>query len=94
MASERPFSTLHSAKGLEFETVFIAGAADSIIPHERSKTDAELEEERRLLYVGVTRAMNALYISFPKTRYDKEMKDFKVYRIRCDGTMYEEIVIS
>jgi DNA helicase-2/ATP-dependent DNA helicase PcrA len=67
-------STLHSAKGLEFDTVFIAGAVESVIPHERSKTDAELEEERRLLYVGVTRAKNHLYIYIPKTRYDKEMK--------------------
>lgn len=67
-------TTLHSAKGLEFDTVFIAGVAEGIIPHERSKTDAELEEERRLLYVGVTRARDTLYLSMPRTRYDKVMK--------------------
>jgi DNA helicase-2/ATP-dependent DNA helicase PcrA len=65
---------MHSAKGLEYQHVFIAGAVEDLIPHERSKTDAEVEEERRLLYVGVTRAKNALYISVPKMRYDKKVK--------------------
>ncbi|MDR1664808.1 MAG: ATP-dependent helicase, partial [Clostridiales bacterium] len=67
-------TTLHSAKGLEFGTVFIAGAVDGVIPHERSKTEAELEEERRLLYVGVTRAKDALYVSATRMRYDKTVK--------------------
>jgi DNA helicase-2/ATP-dependent DNA helicase PcrA len=64
-------TTLHSAKGLEFDTVFIAGAVEGVIPHERSKTEPELEEERRLLYVGVTRARETLYLSVLRTRYDK-----------------------
>jgi DNA helicase-2/ATP-dependent DNA helicase PcrA len=67
-------TTMHGAKGLEYQHVFIAGAVEDLIPHERSKTSAELEEERRLLYVGVTRAKTALYISVPKTRYDKKVK--------------------
>jgi DNA helicase-2/ATP-dependent DNA helicase PcrA len=67
-------TTMHGAKGLEYRHVFIAGAVEDLIPHERSKTAAELEEERRLLYVGVTRAKDALYISVPQTRYDKKAK--------------------
>jgi DNA helicase-2/ATP-dependent DNA helicase PcrA len=67
-------STMHSAKGLEFDTVYITGAVDGVIPHERSKTDAEIEEERRLLYVAATRAKQMLYISAPTLRYEKPVK--------------------
>ncbi|MCL2377693.1 MAG: ATP-dependent helicase [Defluviitaleaceae bacterium] len=67
-------TTLHSAKGLEFDRVFIAGAVEDVIPYVRSKTDADIEEERRLLYVGVTRARHELYISTIKTRYDKKVE--------------------
>jgi len=67
-------TTLHSAKGLEFEHVFIAGAIEELIPSARSKTVAEIEEERRLLYVGLTRAKKELYISTIKSRYDKPSK--------------------
>ena len=67
-------STMHSAKGLEFETVFIAGAVEGNIPHEKSKTTPEIEEERRLLYVGLTRAKRNLYISIIKKRYETEVK--------------------
>jgi DNA helicase II / ATP-dependent DNA helicase PcrA len=58
-------STVHMAKGLEFDTVFIAGAAEGLLPHIRSiESDAPLEEERRLMYVAMTRARKNLYISF------------------------------
>ncbi|MCL2403998.1 MAG: ATP-dependent helicase [Defluviitaleaceae bacterium] len=67
-------TTLHSAKGLEFDRVFIAGAVEDVIPYVRSKTDTDIEEERRLLYVGVTRARHELYISVIKTRYDKKVE--------------------
>jgi len=67
-------TTLHSAKGLEFERVFIAGVVEEVIPSVRSKTEAEIEEERRLLYVGVTRAKKELYLSTVKSRYDKPAK--------------------
>ena len=56
--------TLHTAKGLEFDTVFLTGLEDGVFPHLRALNDAhELEEERRLAYVGVTRARKRLYLS-------------------------------
>ena len=58
-------STIHLAKGLEFDAVFIAGATEGILPHVRAMdSDSELEEERRLMYVAMTRARNKLFISF------------------------------
>lgn len=61
--------TLHSAKGLEFPLVFIAGMEEGLFPHRRSVSDAGgLEEERRLCYVGATRAMSQLYLSHAEQR--------------------------
>ncbi|NQV07035.1 DNA helicase PcrA [bacterium] len=61
--------TLHNAKGLEFPAVFIGGLEEGIFPHMRSLGDPhELEEERRLAYVGFTRAKQRLYLSFTTTR--------------------------
>jgi DNA helicase-2/ATP-dependent DNA helicase PcrA len=56
--------TLHTAKGLEFDTVFLTGFEDGIFPHQRALVDpAELQEERRLAYVGITRARRRLYLT-------------------------------
>jgi len=61
--------TLHSAKGLEFPTVFIVGLEEGILPHSRSLLSAgEMEEERRLMYVGLTRAKEKIYLLFTRQR--------------------------
>ncbi|OGK25040.1 hypothetical protein A3A46_04220 [Candidatus Roizmanbacteria bacterium RIFCSPLOWO2_01_FULL_37_13] len=62
--------TLHQAKGLEFPVVFIAGVEEGILPHSRSIDDLfSLEEERRLFYVGITRARQRLYITYTNRRF-------------------------
>ena len=61
--------TMHSAKGLEFQVVFIAGMEEGLFPHSRSLFDTyQLEEERRLAYVGITRAKEMLYLTFADRR--------------------------
>jgi DNA helicase-2/ATP-dependent DNA helicase PcrA len=61
--------TLHSAKGLEFPIVFMCGMEDGLFPHQRSISDIDgLEEERRLCYVGTTRAMKQLYLTYAEQR--------------------------
>jgi DNA helicase-2/ATP-dependent DNA helicase PcrA len=84
--------TLHAAKGLEFPVVFLTGLEEGVFPHNRALTDlTELEEERRLAYVGITRAMDRLYFSYamrrtlfgntfahPKSRFLDEMPSVEV----------------
>ena len=70
--------TLHSAKGLEFDTVFLCGLEEGIFPHSRSlDAPSEMEEERRLMYVGITRAKKNLYLSYAKRR--KMWGEYKYY---------------
>ncbi|MCK4934203.1 MAG: UvrD-helicase domain-containing protein [Simkaniaceae bacterium] len=60
--------TFHSAKGLEFPACFLVGLEDHIIPHEKSQTREGIEEERRLMYVAMTRAKNHLFLSMAQKR--------------------------
>lgn len=68
--------TMHKAKGLEFETVFICGTVEGLTPYikDDSASNTDLEEERRLFYVAMTRAKKELYITIPKNRYGKAVK--------------------
>lgn len=66
-------STLHSAKGLEFQQVFLIDVNEEIIPHRKAVLEADIEEERRLLYVGMTRAKKRLHMFYMKERYGKRM---------------------
>jgi len=69
-ANKLTLMTLHSAKGLEFPIVFIPGVEESLIPHEKSLYNQEnLEEERRLFYVGMTRAKQELYLTYAEERF-------------------------
>ena len=74
------FTTMHSAKGLEFKNVYIIGANEGTIPHEKSyeldddeKKSEQIEEERRLMYVAITRAEDKLCISSPQNKYGKKV---------------------
>ena len=60
--------TLHNAKGLEYPVVFIIGFEEGVFPHSRSIDEGNLEEERRLCYVGITRAESRLYLTYTQTR--------------------------
>lgn len=64
--------TLHGAKGLEFDTVFLPQLLEGQLPYKKAVLDADIEEERRLFYVGITRAKNMLVISSSKTLYNKD----------------------
>ena len=61
--------TLHAAKGLEFPVVFIVGMEDGLFPSSRADNQESLEEERRLAYVGMTRAMQKLFLTYAASRY-------------------------
>jgi DNA helicase-2/ATP-dependent DNA helicase PcrA len=97
--------TLHSSKGLEFDTVFIIGMEEGLLPHSRSLDDVdELEEERRLCYVGMTRAKKRLYLTyadhrlyFGRTNYNNPsrfLEDLPSHLVERKGGKKEEITID
>lgn len=67
-------STLHGAKGLEFSEVFILDVNEDTIPHRKAALEADIEEERRLFYVGMTRAKRRLHLFYLKERYGKRLE--------------------
>jgi DNA helicase-2/ATP-dependent DNA helicase PcrA len=92
--------TLHNAKGLEFDVVFMVGMEDGVFPHYRSMGDpAQMEEERRLAYVGITRARRRLYLTHawsrslfggsnynPASRFLSEIPSDLVHWVEGEGT--------
>ena len=70
--------TLHNAKGLEFGNVFIVGMEEGTFPHARSLDEQNLEEERRLCYVGITRAMESLTLSYAKLRSNWGEREYQM----------------
>lgn len=100
--------TLHSAKGLEFKLVFIVGLEEGLFPSQQSMEDADrLEEERRLCYVGMTRAMEHLYMthaesrrlygreSYPRvSRFIREIPQGQIQEVRIRSTVIRPAMIS
>lgn len=73
IANAVTFTTMHSSKGLEYESVYIIDANETIVPHKKSVTEADIEEERRMFYVAMTRAKKKLTIYSTAERYNKEL---------------------
>ena len=80
------FSTMHSAKGLEYDVVYIIDANEGITPHNKSVLDTDIEEERRMFYVAMTRAKRVLNISSAKERFNKKQEVSRFVREIEDKT--------
>ena len=84
-------STLHAAKGTEYDLVYLIDVNDGVIPYKKAVLDADIEEERRMFYVGLTRARDELFITAVQNRYGKkaELSPFLagIREGRADGTL-------
>ena len=78
-------STMHGAKGLEFDTVFVVGVNEEIVPYKKAMLEEEMEEERRLFYVAITRAKGKLCLSYVKEKTGKKMKPSRFIRELMKG---------
>lgn len=78
--------TMHSCKGLEFDNVLLIDVNEGMIPYSKTDTKEELEEERRLFYVAVTRAKQRLFISYLNKRYDRTLQPSRFIRELSDST--------
>ena len=78
-------TTMHSSKGLEFDTVFIIDANEGVCPHRKAVLDSDIEEERRMFYVAMTRAKSRLYIYSANEKYNKNLE---VSRFLIEAGLY------
>lgn len=78
-------ATLHGVKGLEYENVYILDVNENIIPYRKAQKEEELEEERRMFYVGMTRAKKYLHLYSVEERYDKKMETSRFIREILEG---------
>jgi DNA helicase-2/ATP-dependent DNA helicase PcrA len=86
--------TLHAAKGLEFPVVFITGLEEGLFPIGTARERSEVEEERRLFYVGITRAMQRLYLSYAQTRFRNGERSYGVRSRFLDELGEEDLVLE
>jgi DNA helicase II / ATP-dependent DNA helicase PcrA len=89
--------TLHNAKGLEFPVVFIAGMEEGVFPHQRSLDESNVEEERRLAYVGITRAMDRLYLVHARARMLWGSSQYNIpsrFLSEIPASMYQKQVVG
>lgn len=83
-------TTLHSSKGLEYPIVYLLDVNEEIMPYKKAVLDADLQEERRMFYVGITRAKEALYVNSVKTYNGKEVKISRFVEEMMEKEMIEE----
>ena len=85
--------TMHSCKGLEFNVVFIMDVCEGIIPYNKAVLEKEIEEERRLMYVAMTRAKEKLYLIYPDKRYGRDTTVSRFIE-EIDSSYIENVLIG